>query len=113
MVPGLDEEAGPGCERLPMRTPLGAVSVLLPLGEVEKMLVEEAEFPDGGEDGGGGSVMESKDDLQCGRAQQEASEGGIQQRAAAGTTLRLSKLYLQEAQTVLQQNVASHNVCVT
>jgi hypothetical protein len=76
---------------------------------VKKMLVEEAsqkqagreeaEFPDGGEDGGGGSVWESKDDLQCGRAQQEASEGGIQQRAAACTTLKLSKLYLQEAQT--------------
>ncbi len=63
---------------------------------VEKMLVEEvaqkqagreeAEFPDGGEDGGGeGGVLES--DLQCGRAQQEASECGIQQRAAAGTTV--------------------------
>jgi hypothetical protein len=35
---------------------------------------------------GGGSVWESKDNLQYGRAQQEASEGGIQ-RAAAGTTV--------------------------
>jgi hypothetical protein len=39
----------PGCERLPMRTPLGAVPVLLPpsparefQAAVEKMLVEEA-----------------------------------------------------------------------
>jgi hypothetical protein len=79
------------------------------------MLVEESEFPDGGENGGGeGGVLESKDNLERGRAQQEASEGGIQKRASTGgTILRLSKLYLQEAQTVLRQNVASHNVCVT
>jgi hypothetical protein len=86
----------PGCERLPMRTPLGAVPVLVPpiaqpknfRRQREKMLVEEAEFQDWWRRWRwGGSVWESKDYLQCGRAQQEASEGGIQQRAAAGTSV--------------------------
>ncbi len=53
------------------------------------MLMEEAEFPDGREDGGVGGVLESKDNLERGRAQQEASHCGIQQLAATGGTILL------------------------
>jgi hypothetical protein len=62
---------------------------------------------------GRGVFRKAKTILNVGGRNIEASEGGIQQQAATATTLRLSKLYLQEAQTVLRQNVASHNVCVT
>jgi hypothetical protein len=84
----------PGCERLPIRTHLGAVPVLVPPSLAQEFQAavwrsqrEEAEFPDGREDGGVGGVWESKDYRERGRAQQEASEGVIQQRAAAGTTV--------------------------
>jgi hypothetical protein len=76
----------PGCEKLPMRTPLGAVSVLLPLspppGNFRRQCGEangkKLNSRIGGEDGGEGGVLESKDNLERGRAQQEAYECGMQ-----------------------------------